>query len=67
MHDDAVQTTTGAFEPGPGEPTGPWTRPSFEVLSRNFHHWQKTGMREPADALIERLRAHYRRAIFRSA
>jgi hypothetical protein len=32
MHDDAVQTTTGAFEPGPGEPTGPWTRPSFEVI-----------------------------------
>jgi AcrR family transcriptional regulator len=32
-----------------------------------FHHWQKTGMREPADALIERLRAHYQRAIFRSA
>lgn len=30
-----------------------------------FHHWLKTGMREPADALIERLRAHYRRAIFR--
>lgn len=30
-----------------------------------FHHWQKTGMREPAEDLIERLRAHYRRAIFR--
>jgi AcrR family transcriptional regulator len=30
-----------------------------------FHHWLKTGMREPADALIARLRAHYERAIFR--
>jgi hypothetical protein len=33
MHDDAIQTTTTAFEPGPsGEPARPWVRPTVEVI-----------------------------------
>jgi hypothetical protein len=33
MHDDAVQTTTTAFEPGPvSEPSRPWASPTVEVI-----------------------------------
>jgi AcrR family transcriptional regulator len=33
----------------------------------HFHHWLKGGMREPADALVARLRAFHERALFRDA
>jgi len=40
------------------------------VMSANqvhFYHWLKAGMREPAEELVARIRAHHERAIFRSA